>query len=98
MNSPCLILLKFDSEAFWPFPYIWFGFLCAQVLSWNCMSTESWKLCNLDPKAPKSCKNNDFNMQYAKCQPVLAGVGGGGACAALLSEPLRHYSLFCGQI
>ena len=40
-------------------------------------------------------KNNDFNMLNVS---LFWRGGGGGAYAAGLSEPLPHYSLFCGQI
>ena len=50
--SLCTLL---DSEAFWSFFYFWFGFLCAQVSYGNCERTETWKICNFDPKVSESC-------------------------------------------
>ena len=36
--------LQHDYEAFWSYFYIWCGFLCAQVPSGNCETTESWRI------------------------------------------------------
>ena len=44
-----------DSEAFWSYSYILFGFLCAQVSSGNCETMESLKIFNFVPKASESC-------------------------------------------
>ena len=46
-----ILKLEYDSEAFWSFFYIWFGFLCAQVSFENC------EICNFGPKASESCQN-----------------------------------------
>ena len=52
-NSPRLIYQNsnIDSEAFWSFFYIWFGFLCVQVSSGNCDTMESWAMVNF-PNLP----------------------------------------------
>ena len=57
------------------------------------MSTESWKLCNLDPKASKSCKNNDFNMLNVS---LFWWEEGGGEHVQLVSQnpyPIIVYSV-----
>ena len=56
------------------------------------MSTESWKLCNLNPKDSKSCKNNDFNMLNVS----LFWWGGEGGHVQLVSQnlyPIIVYSV-----
>ena len=52
-GGPRQFILKFehDLKAFWPFFYIWFGFLCAQVSSGNCETMPKMHL-SLKAKLP----------------------------------------------
>ena len=68
-NSPRLMYwnskmtpMRLSSHAYF---YIWFGFICPQVSSWNCETMETWKMCNFFHKASESCYNlNILSVGY----------------------------------